>query len=50
MSKAAVEVQSDNAPGDHPGNFTIKHSAISENATEVDDESTTFTVTKSHDT
>jgi hypothetical protein len=50
MSKAAVEVQSDNAPGDHPGNFTIKKSAISENAAEVDDESTTFTVTKSHDT
>jgi Right handed beta helix region len=50
MSKAAVEVQSDNAPGDHPGNFTIKHSAISGNAAEVDDESTTFTVTKSHDT
>jgi hypothetical protein len=50
MGEAAVKVQSDRSSGDHPGDFLIKYSAISNNAVEVIDESTTFTVTKSHDT
>jgi hypothetical protein len=49
MSQAAVEVQTDNEPGDKPGNFTISKSFISNNATEVIDPSTTFTVTRVND-
>ncbi len=44
MSTAAVEVQSDKKPADHPGSFTISKSAISKNAQAVVDESETFTV------
>jgi hypothetical protein len=47
--EVAVEVQSDKAPGDLPGNFTISKSSISKNTKEVEDESTNFTVTKSKD-
>lgn len=49
MSRAAVAVVSDHAPGDHPGEFSIKGSSISGNATEVENTSATFTVTRSHD-
>jgi hypothetical protein len=48
--EVAIEVQSDNSPGDHPGDFLIKNSAISNNPVEVRDQSTTFTVTRFHDT
>ncbi len=44
MTDAAVKVQSDKAPGDHAGSFKITNSALSSNATVVEDESTTFTV------
>jgi len=50
MGEAAVQVQSDGSPADHPGDFLIKYSAISNNAAEVINQSTTFTVTRSHDT
>jgi hypothetical protein len=44
MSEAAVEVQTDNAPGDKSGSFTISKSSIAGNAHGVEDESTTFKV------
>ena len=44
MSEAAVEVQTDNAPGDKSGSFTITKSSIAGNAHGVEDESTTFKV------
>lgn len=49
MSGAAIFVSSDGAPGDPPGDFLIKHSSISNNVREVEDLSTTFTVTRLHD-
>jgi hypothetical protein len=44
MGGAAVEVQSDKAPGDHPGSFTISNSSFLKDAQALDDESSTFTV------
>lgn len=44
MSDAAVKVESDKAPGDHPGSFTISGSTLTGNAQAVVDESTTFNV------
>lgn len=44
MSEAAVKVESDKQPGDHPGSFTINGSTLSGNAQTLVDESTTFTV------
>jgi hypothetical protein len=49
-TQAAIDVLSDHAPSDPPGDFLIKRSAISSNAAEVINESSTFTVTKVHDT
>jgi len=50
MQGAAIRVVSDREASDPPGDFLIKNSAISSNAAEVINESTTFTVTMSHDT
>ncbi|MGP0100120.1 MAG: right-handed parallel beta-helix repeat-containing protein [Solirubrobacteraceae bacterium] len=44
MSEAAVKVESDKAPGDHAGSFTLSGSTLSGNAQAVVDESTTFNV------
>jgi Right handed beta helix region len=44
-----VKVWSDKQPGDLPGSFTIKNSLLSENTTEVENESTNFTVVKEND-
>lgn len=44
MTEAAVEVWSDGAPGDIPGNFKIENSSISHNAAEVINNSKNFTV------
>lgn len=44
MSGAAVEVQSDREPADHPGSFTITRSTFTNDAQVLDDESDTFTV------
>jgi len=44
MSGAAVEVQSDKAPGDHSGSFTIANSSFLKDAQALDDESSTFNV------
>ncbi|HXN36682.1 MAG TPA: hypothetical protein VN892_01475 [Solirubrobacteraceae bacterium] len=44
MRGAAVEVQSDKAPGDDPGSFTISNSSFLKDAQALDDESSTFTV------
>lgn len=46
MSEAAVAVETDNAAGDKSGNFTLSGSHISDNAAQVLDPSTTFTVTE----
>jgi Right handed beta helix region len=50
MQGAAIRVLSDGAASDPPGDFLIKNSAISNNAAEVINGSSTFTVTKSNDT
>ncbi|HLB21972.1 MAG TPA: right-handed parallel beta-helix repeat-containing protein [Solirubrobacteraceae bacterium] len=50
MQGAAIYVVSDHAASDPPGDFLIKNSAISNNAAEVINESSTFTVTRSNDT
>jgi len=44
MTEAAVKVESDQKPGDHPGHFTITGSSLSSNAQAVIDESSTFLV------
>jgi hypothetical protein len=47
QSEAAVKVDSDNAPGDHPGNLTLTKTYLGGYPpAEVLDESTTFTVTQ----
>jgi len=47
QSEAAVKVDSDNAPGDHPGNITLTKTYLGGYPpAEVLDESTTFTVTQ----
>jgi hypothetical protein len=49
MSVAAVAITTDNSPGDPSGIFTIKGSSISNNAAQVLDPSTNFTVTRKGD-
>jgi hypothetical protein len=50
MQGAAIRVISDRLASDPPGDFLIKYSSISNNAAEVINDSSTFTVTRSHDT
>jgi hypothetical protein len=44
MTEAAVKVQSDKAPGDHAGSFTITKSSLADNDQVLEDESETFKV------
>lgn len=49
LGEAAVQVTSDRSPNDHPGDFLIKSSSISNNPREVENESLNFTVTRLND-
>jgi hypothetical protein len=50
MSVAAVNVATDNAPGDPHGTFSLKNSSVSKNAASVVNPSTTYTVAQKNNT